>query len=242
MRRAFRNVLVLGLGVTLLAGVMGCTQSHVPNALDPANAPKGDGWICLFNGETLSGWHKRADHDRPCSWQVVDGVMANVIEPGHHGTDLVTDRQFRDFELYYEYAVPTGSNSGMYLRGQYEIQILEDGGRDPGPGTNGGIWSTAAPRVNASKPADAWQSAYVVLCGQTVKTVVLNGVTIHEDVELTKPTGGDLRKTVKMDGPGPIMIQGDHGLIRVRNIWIRPCGQGRCGGGKARCDKSRCGA
>ena len=246
MRHAFKNIIVLGLGVTLVMAAIGCTQGHVPNALDPDNAPVGDGWKSLFNGKDTTGWEKRADHNRDFSWKVVDGLLTNDLHEGHHGTDIVTTERFNDFEIYYEYRVPTNSNSGMYLRGLYEVQIREDGGAEPSPGTNGGIWATAPPSVNASKPANEWQSGYVRLRGQTVEVVILNGVTIHEDVELTKPTGGDLRATIKMDEPGPIMIQGDHGKIQLRNVWIRPlnCGcQGKCGcgcGKKAECDESKC--
>jgi len=193
--------------------------------LDAKNGPKGEGWFALFNGKDLTGWHRRKDHDRPLSWKVANGAMVNDAGHGKHGTDIVTDLRFDDFELYFEYRVPKGSNSGMYLRGLYEIQIREDGGAKPDAGTNGGIWATAAPKVNASKPPDEWQSVYTRLVGQTVKVVVLNGVTIHENVNLPKPTGGDLRKTIKMNEPGPILIQGDHGTIEVRTVMIKPLGK-----------------
>lgn len=235
LRRTAANLLLAAL---VLAVYAGC--SHVPNALDPEHAPKGSGWKCLFNGKDLTGWHRRADHDRPLSWKVEDGLLTNALEPGQHGTDLVTDEKFRNFEIYYEYRVPKSSNSGMYLRGLYEVQILEDGGAEPGPGTNGGIWATAAPRINASKPAGEWQSSYVKICGQQVKLVVLNGETIHENVELTRPTGGDLRDQIGMDEPGPIMIQGDHGEIQLRNIWIREIQRcGHCCGNDPDC-KGKC--
>ena len=191
--------------------------------LDAKHAPKGKGWIALFNGKDLAGWHKRRDHDRPLSWKVADGAMVNDAGHGKHGTDIVTDRKFDDFELYYEYRIPKGSNSGMYLRGRYEVQILDDYGAKPSPGTNGGIWATAAPVKNASRPAGQWQSVYVKIVGKTVKVVVLNGQTIHENVEVPKATGGHLDD--KVDEPGPIMIQGDHGAIEVRTVMIKPTGK-----------------
>ena len=225
IRKSSVRWLMTGLSMAILAGAIGCSNQMVPNALDPENAPKkGEGWICLFNGEDLTGWHKRPGDDRDLLWVVEDGAMVNKLEPGQHGSNIVSDDRFRDFELYYEYLVPKDSNSGMYLRGLYEVQMRGDAGESGGRGTDGGIWATSAPKVNASKPAGEWQSVYLKLVGQTVEKVILNGTVIHEDVELTKPTGTDLRDIVKMEDPGPIMIQGDHGFVRVRNITIKPLG------------------
>jgi len=228
------KLMLTGLSVAVLMGAIGCTDLTGPTYLDQENAPEGKGWVSLFNATDLTGWHRRADHDREMSWSVVDGVMVNTAGHGKHGTDIVTDRKFRDFELYYEYCIPQGSNSGMYLRGLYEIQIFDDLGKEPAKGGNGGIWATAVPKVNASKPAGEWQSVYTKFIGQTVKVVVLNGVTIHENVNVPKPTGGNL--DLGMDEPGPIMIQGDHGAIKVRNVMIRPIGgcPAKCGVSKGK--------
>ncbi len=188
--------------------------------LDAEHGPKGQGWFALFNGKDLAGWHKRPDHKRPMSWKVVGGAMVNEASHGKPGTDIVSDWTFRDFELYYEYRVGEGNNSGMYLRGRYEIQILGDYGQEPSPGTNGGIWATAAPSRNVSRRPGEWQSVYTKIVGTTVESVVLNGVRIHENVAVPRPTGGHLDD--KVDEPGPIMIQGDHGAIEVRTVMIRP--------------------
>jgi hypothetical protein len=188
--------------------------------LDREHAPRGEGWYPLFNGKDLAGWHRRPNHDRELSWKVKNGAMVNEVGEGHHGTDIVTDWVFDDFELYYEYRVPEGSNSGMYLRGRYEIQILADFGQEPSAGTNGGIWATAAPSRNVSRRPGEWQSVYTRIVGKTIETVVLNGVQIHENVKVPKPTGGHLDENV--DQPGPVMIQGDHGSVEVRTVMIRP--------------------
>ena len=183
----------------------------------------------MFNGDDLSGWHPRQT-DRPVSWKVVDGMMANAPAEGHHGTCFVSDQTFWNFEVYMEYRVPKNSNSGLYLRGLYEVQIRDSFGAKPDPGINGGIWATAAPTRNASKPAGEWQSIYVRIVGKTVETVVLNGETVHTNVDVPRPTGGNLKLSV--DEPGPVMIQGDHGAIDVRCVVVRPikscrskCGQ-----------------
>lgn len=227
------SMIVSCAGALILAGCAGeertvtrtrTTQAEAPKPagpqyLDAAHAPKGAGWIALITAD-LSGWRPR-NTDRPSLWKVADGVMINAVGPGQHGVDIVTERKFNDFELYYEYRVPKGSNSGMYLRGRYEIQIVDDFGQAPGNGSNGSIYSVAAPAQNVSRPAGEWQSAYVKLTGKRA-TVVLNGVKIIDSVELPHATGGALDD--KVDEPGPIMIQGDHGAVEVRNLMLRPIG------------------
>src|SRR4051812_8180414 len=79
----------------------------------------------LFNGKDMTGWHLRSEKSHN-AWKVEDGVLKNVLEKGEHGTDLVTDAKFWNFTVRYEYQVPDGSNSGFYLRGRHEIQILGD--------------------------------------------------------------------------------------------------------------------
>src|SRR5690606_18119545 len=106
-------------------------------------------------------------------------------------TDLVTQEKFGDFVIRYEYMVPKNSNSGLYLRGRYEIQILEDSERKkPAPGGNGGLYNTAAGSEFVSRPAGHWQSAQATIRGNRI-SVILNGVKIHDNVEMTKATGGE---------------------------------------------------
>jgi hypothetical protein len=176
------------------------------------------GFRPLFNGEDLTGWKLRDPKGR-ASWSAQNGMLVNEVDKDH-GTDLVSEEKFRDFTARYEYLVPKGSNSGFYLRGRHEIQILEDYGSDKNsPGNNGGIYSIKAPARNVSRKPGEWQEAEVTIKGNRV-TVILNGVTIHENVEVNKPTGGELDGNV--DQPGPIMLQGDHGAVAFRNLRIKP--------------------
>jgi len=142
--------------------------------LDKEHAPKRrEGWVDLFNRKDLTGWKKR-DANAEMSWKVEDGILKNEIGPGKHGVDLISEQKFDDYEIYYEYKLPKDSNSGMYLRGRYEVQILEDFGKPATPESNGGIYSLTAPSKNVTKPAGEWQSAYVSIQGRKVN-VWLNG-------------------------------------------------------------------
>jgi hypothetical protein len=184
--------------------------------LDRERAPAGEGWIPLIRDD-LGNWTSR--HDRPMSWRVEDGMLINVSTAEQLGVDIYSDEQFEDFEIYYEYRIPPGSNSGLYLRGRYEIQILDDYGLEPSVQTNGGIYSLVAPARNVSRPPGEWQSVYAKLIGRTV-TVYLNGEKVVDEFELTRPSGGELDGNE--DQPGPILLQGDHGSIDFRHLKVRP--------------------
>ena len=176
------------------------------------------GFVPLFNGKDTTGWHLRKA-DGHNSWKVEDGILKNTVNEGEHGTDLVTDKKFKNFTVKYEYLVPDNSNSGFYLRGRHEIQILDDfGATELRPGSNGGLYSIKAPSQNVSRRPGQWQQAEATIKGNRV-TVMLNGAKIHENVEVNKATGGELDQSV--DQPGPIMLQGDHGAIAFRNIRIK---------------------
>jgi uncharacterized protein len=180
---------------------------------------KKDGFKLLFNGTDLDGWKLRnADGEK--SWSAQNGMLVNTLQEGKHGTDLVSDEKFKDFIIRYDYLVPSNSNSGLYLRGRYEIQVLEDSGRNKtAPGSNGGIYNTAAGTEFVSRPAGQWQTAQATIRANKI-SLILNGVKIHDEVEVTKATGGELDQ--KLDEPGPIMLQGDHGAVAFRNIRIKP--------------------
>ena len=179
---------------------------------------KKDGFKLLFNGNNLDGWKLRNENGTK-SWSAQNGMLVNTIKQGEHGTDLVSTEKFKDFIIRYDYMVPSNSNSGLYLRGRYEIQILEDSARKKAaPGSNGGIYNTAAGTEFVSRPAGQWQTAQAEIRGNNI-SVILNGVKIHDNVEVSKATGGELDQ--KLDEPGPIMLQGDHGAIAFRNIRIK---------------------
>ncbi len=181
-------------------------------------AAEPEGFQPLFNGKDLTGWHLRHAQGHN-SWSVQDGVLKNTVNKGEHGTDLVTDEKFLNFTVHFEYLVPEHSNSGFYLRGRHEIQILGDyASGKPSLGGNGALYNFKAPAQFVSKPGDQWQTCDATMVGNKI-TVVLNGVKIHDNVECNRPTGGELDNQV--DQPGPILLQGDHGTVSFRNIRIK---------------------
>jgi hypothetical protein len=176
------------------------------------------GFRPLFNGKDLTGWKLR-NPNGTASWSVKDGVLVNDVGAGKHGTDLVSEQKFRDFVLRYEYKIAKRANSGVYLRGRHEIQVLDDYERgQPSKGGNGAIYNTTPVSKFASKPADEWQTAEATIKGDKV-SLVLNGEKVHDNVTVDKATGGELDKNI--DQPGPIMLQGDHGSISFRKIEIK---------------------
>ena len=176
------------------------------------------GFTPLFNGKDMAGWHVRKP-DAHNAWKVEDGVLKNVLGTGEHGVDLVTDATFRDFTVRYEYQVPDGSNSGFYLRGRHEIQILGDykSGK-VAKGGNGAIYNFKEPSEFVSKPGGEWQTVEATIVGNKI-TVIQNGKKIHDAVECDKGTGGQIDNNV--NEPGPILLQGDHGTVSFRNIRIK---------------------
>jgi hypothetical protein len=176
------------------------------------------GFKPLFNGKDTTGWHLRNAKGHN-SWKVEDGILKNTVNRGEHGTDLVTDDKFWNFTVKYDYLVPDNSNSGFYLRGRHEIQILGDYQRGKTAlGGNGAIYNFKAPEQFVSKPGDQWQTCEATIIGNRI-TVVMNGVKIHDNVECKKATGSEIDN--KIDQPGPIFLQGDHGTVWFRNLRIK---------------------
>ena len=183
-----------------------------------SEAEKEAGFKPLFNGKNLKGWKLR-QADGQASWSAQNGMLVNTIKDGEHGTDLITEDAFWNFIVRYEFQVPKGSNSGFYLRGRHEIQILEDAkGRKASTGSNGAIYSLKPVDVFVSRQAGEWQEVEATIEGDRV-TVFLNGVKVHDRVEVKKATGGELDANV--DQPGPIMLQGDHGAVAFRKVRIK---------------------
>jgi type 1 glutamine amidotransferase len=177
------------------------------------------GFRPLFNGEDLTGWHLR-HAEGTASWSAQNGMLVNTIPKDGHGTDLVTDEKFQNFTARYEFMVPKGSNSGFYLRGRHEIQILDDyDAGQTGPGGNGSFYNhTTASKFVSRKPGE-WQTTEVTLIGNKA-SVTLNGVKIHDNVVLDRATGGELDGNV--GAPGSFFLQGDHGAIAFRNMRVKP--------------------
>ncbi|NLX15273.1 MAG: DUF1080 domain-containing protein [Phycisphaerales bacterium] len=186
--------------------------------LDEDHQPSGDGWLRLCNGKDLTGWNRRIA-DRPVSYKVEDGVLKNIPQEGTRGNDIYTDAKFEDFEIYYEYRILEGSNSGVYLRGRYEIQVLDDYGTPPSTSSNGAIFGQCAPSSNASAQFGEWQSVRAKIVGRQV-TVILNKVKVIDAFILPGPTGGAMDEEEHL--PGPILLQGDHGPVEYRNLYLRP--------------------
>ena len=175
-------------------------------------APKWGAPIKIFNGKDLTGWQAIGGENQ---WIVENGVLKSP----RSGANIRTEKTFNDFKLHIEFKYPKGSNSGVYLRGRYEVQIEDNKGMEPMSLYLGGIYGFIDPWLNVAKDADEWQTYDVELVGRMV-TVVANGTTIIYKQEIPGVTGGALDS--KEGAPGPIMMQGDHGPIEFRNIILTP--------------------
>ena len=189
----------------------------------------------VFGGYSVSG--KRAPSlqvNGPVEWDRPERLIGKNLEdhwvktPGwvfEKGTlfnknprqDIVSKQTFFDFKAHLEFRYPEGSNSGIYLRGRYEVQIDDAFGLPADDEHIGGIYGLIQPRVNASKKPNEWQSIDITLVGRTV-SVTLNGIKIIENQEIAGPTGGAIDSDES--APGPLKLQGDHGQVEFRNIII----------------------
>lgn len=163
-------------------------------------------------GADLSNW-RLVVPGRP-GWDIEGGLLKNR----QGASDLVSAQKFWNFELRAEYRFSAGSNSGIALRGRYEVQIFDDYGQPPSFHGQGALYCRETPRVNASKPAGEWQVLEVRLVGRQL-TVTLNGQTILDRVRAL-PTA--MAMDPVEDQPGPIALQGDHGPVEFRSISVRP--------------------
>jgi hypothetical protein len=180
-------------------------------------APAWGAPITLFDGKTLGGWKLR-DPKARLGWAVVNGELA-VVEPKGNA-DLVSERTFQDLQLHVEFNVEPHSNSGVYLRGRYEVQILDNPDAKMALDSHGcgAVYSRIAPSVDATKPAGEWNTLDVTLLGRQI-AVVLNGTEIV-GATVEGITGGAVNPFE--DQPGPLMLQGDHGKVRFRNLIATP--------------------
>ena len=180
---------------------------ELPYVKDPVwGAP-----IALFNGKNLDGWHARGNNQ----WVVESGVLKSPKA----GANLVSDMEFNDFKMHVEFRYPERGNSGVYLRGRYEVQIYDSYGTRPSTDQLGSIFGFIAPNETVAKNAGEWQTFDITLIGRRV-TVALNGSVIINDQRLSAITGGALDNNE--DRPGPFMLQGDHHPIEFRNIVVTP--------------------
>jgi hypothetical protein len=219
-----------------------------------------DGWKPLFNGKDYTGWHAQ-DPRAQLGWITTRGIvwerllgptrLGAVNAPGDRmlngrngrAANLVTDEKFGDCELYLEFMLAKGSNSGVYLHGLYEVQVFDSyGSTEPMTSSDaGGIYHRwidnrgvggSAPSRDASRPPGQWQSYHIWFqaprfdaSGKKIQNakflrVVFNGFSVQRDVEVDGPTRAAMN--IPEAPTNPLMLQGDHGPVAYRNIYIRP--------------------
>ena len=183
-------------------------------ALKPSGEPKWGKPIPLFNGKDLSGWKMKGPGTTV--WKVEAG---NLITPGN-GPELINDSKFEDFKLHVEFKADASSNSGVYLRGRYEVQVETDSAEEPPSHHTGGVYGFLAPVPELPRKPGEWQSFDITLIGRWI-TVVQNGQTIIDHKEIPGITGGALDSHEEL--PGPIYLQGsEKGHVAYRSIVITP--------------------
>jgi 3-keto-disaccharide hydrolase len=188
-----------------------CSATRAPS-LRRESQPSWGKPIHLFNGKDLTGWHPTGQTNQ---WKAEGGILKSEKS----GSNIVTDATFNDFKLHIEFRYPKGSNSGVYLRGRYEVQIEDDNGSEPYRNVFSGIYGFIAPAEITTKGPGEWNMYDITLVGRFV-TIVANGKTVICSQEIPGITGGALNS--KEGEPGPIYLQGDHGPIEYRNIILTP--------------------
>jgi hypothetical protein len=168
----------------------------------------------LFDGKDTAGWLGQYQ-GKPAGWSVQDGILVNS-----EGADnIYSEKKFMNFQVALEFRLSKGSNSGLYLRGRYEIQIMDDQGRPLDIHSQGALYGFTVPSVSASKAAGEWQRYDVTIVANRV-TVVLNNTKVIDNGVIPGITGGAL--DANEAEPGPIMIQGDHGKVEIRKLTVTP--------------------
>lgn len=191
------------------------------------------GAVVLFNGKNFKQWEQLPTKDNPeggaVQWNLLEKERAMEVKPGTGS--IVTKKKFTDFKLHVEFRLPfmpdkrgqARANSGVYLQGRYEVQVLDSYGLDGKDNECGGIYKVGAPRVNMCAPPMQWQTYDITFhapkAGKPARaTVVHNGVTIHDEMELPAPTGGALDSNV--NEPGGIYFQDHSNPMQFRNVWL----------------------
>lgn len=188
----------------------------LPPAPDLAKVKFGEP-ISLFSGVDLIGWKTMGS--APSAWKVEDGLLRNVVVPGKSYANLRTVREFEDCNLQVEFRVPTNGNSGIYLRGIYEIQVANSFGKKNDNHNCGALYSRILPSANVSKPPGEWQTFDITLVNRHL-TVIHNGVKTIDNQPVLGCTGGALWSDESK--PGPIYLQGDHTDVDYRKMVLRP--------------------
>ena len=179
--------------------------------------------IELFNGRDLDGW-MLTNPKQINGWKAIDGVLVNTtpkldFQPYSRYGNLRTKRKFMDFHLRIEFKVPPGGNSGIYLRGVYEAQVVDRASKMQGIQGVGAIFGRIAPSENAGLPGGQWQQYDITLVDRHA-TVILNGKKVIDNQPLVGCTNGALQADETI--PGPLYLQGDHTAVSYRKIVLRP--------------------
>lgn len=175
-----------------------------------STAPRWGRPVTLFNGVDLARWEPLGSNSQ---WKVVDHVLTNAAA----GANLATRDSFTDFKLHVEFRYQAAGNSGIYLRGRYEVQVEDTPGVEPKNDGLGSIYGFLMPNERAAKQPGEWQTYDITLVGRIV-TVVLNGRRVICEQSIPGITGGALDSDES--APGRIFLQGDHGPIEYRNIVV----------------------
>jgi hypothetical protein len=169
----------------------------------------------LFDGKSMAGFDVQLK-DRPAGWEVSEGLMKNPVP----GNNLISKQKFQDFRLHAEYKLEKDSHSGIYLRGRYELQVLDhDYGQPPDRFSHMAVYGWVAPLVNGSNPEGEWQIVDATIVGNKL-SVVLNGKKVHDNTTLEAITGNAL--DANETEPGPIMLLGNHGKVAYRRVIVTP--------------------
>ncbi len=232
--------------IPVLIVVFACAQEPQPPLVDPGGGGKAPSdAVVLFDGSSAAEWVHR--DGSPAKWPIVNGALTCKSDTGH----IFSKRKFRDAQIHVEFAIPdmptardqAKGNSGVYIHGRYEIQVL-DSYKNPtyANGSCGALYGQYAPLVNASRPPEQWQTYDIVFhapkCGSDGKvtgpatlTLLHNGVLVQDHVTVKGSTAGG--EEAKACEAGPLMLQ-DHyhpdvkeTFMRFRNIWYRPLGEAK---------------
>jgi hypothetical protein len=162
----------------------------------------------------LLGWRLRGNGRGAC-WKETGGVISNKAPC----VDIISDGRYQDFKLHLEHKLEPGSRTGVYLRGRYEVQLVDDAGKPPTEDGTGAVHGLVVPIRNAARSGSEWQRLDITLVGRRV-TVVLNGEKVIDNQEIAGPTGGAIDSEEAV--PGPVMLQSEQGQVAFRNIVVTP--------------------
>ncbi len=232
-----RKMQPFGLSFCLIAFGAMIAMAAQPGNQGPVPPPNVPGVVVLFSGrqsDIAKNW-QMIGSGQPADWTFDNGAMMTT------NSDIVSKRQFKNFYLHVEWREPempnaqgqANGNSGVYLQGRYEIQVLNSYGiASPGTGDCGAVYGEAAPLVNACKPTHQWQAYDIVfrapeynptthqLIHHARVTVLQNGIVIQNNQEISGPTAGAMGDA--WEGTGPIRLQYHGDKVEYRNVWVVP--------------------